>query len=240
MSKIIHHWSSGKDSALSLYYLQKKYTIKRLITTLNLKTYRVSMHGIPKELLMAQQKSIGIAIQNVYLDSDASLETYNKQMQYVYQDLFEEGFNTVSFGDILLEDLKLYREAQLDKIGMSYSFPLWGKNTLEVMKEFIHLGFKAVVVAVQTDKLSKEWVGRVIDDSFLEDLPAGVDASGENGEYHTFVFDGPNFSFPIKYQIEKVVTHNYFANSDVDDNCFKDIEEQSWATNFHFADIQVR
>lgn len=239
MSAIFLHWSSGKDSALSLYYLQQKQPIKKLLTTLSIETQRVSMHGVSKELLLAQEESLGVRIQQVELAGDLSLQTYNKEMQRVYTSLLKQGYTTAAFGDILLEDLKAYREKELDKIGMKYLFPLWGRDTKEVMEDFIARGFKAVVVAVQGDKLSKDWVGRVIDQQFLKDLPSDVDWSGENGEYHTFVFDGPNFKKPIAYKIEEVVAYNYLKNKTEEDNCFKKSEKTSWASKFYFADLRL-
>lgn len=239
MSKIFLHWSSGKDSALSLYYLQQKQPITKLLTTLSAETTRVSMHGISKELLLAQEESLGIELEQVELAADLSLKSYNAEMQRVYTSLLDEGYDTAAFGDILLEDLKAYREEELDKVGLKYTFPLWGRDTKAVMEDFITRGFKAVVVAVQADKLSKDWIGRVIDESFLNDLPSNVDWSGENGEYHTFVFDGPNFKKPIAYKIEEVVERNYARKDNEEDNCFKEKEQQSWASEFYFADVRL-
>lgn len=239
MSKTFLHWSSGKDSALSLYYLQKHQPITKLLTTVNNATQRVSMHGISRDLLKAQEESLGIPIQQVDLSTDLSLESYNQKMREVYTYLLEDTYDTAAFGDILLEDLKAYRESELDKIGMKYTFPLWGKHTKKVLEEFIALGFKAVVVAVRADVLSKDWVGRVIDASFIADLPDDVDWSGENGEYHTFVFDGPIFKTPIPYTIKEIVTHDYLRNEEQDDNCYQEKEEQSWASKFYFADLQL-
>lgn len=239
MAKTFLHWSSGKDSALTLYYLQQKQPVTKLLTTLSAETQRVSMHGVSKELLQAQEESLEIALQQVDLAADLSLKSYNDEMQKVYTSLLNEGYDTAAFGDILLEDLKTYRESELDKVGMKYEFPLWGRDTKAVMKDFISLGFKAVVVAVQANKLSKDWVGRLIDEHFLNDLPSNVDWSGENGEYHTFVFDGPNFKTPIAYKIQEVVERNYTRKDNAEDNCFKEEEEQSWASHFYFADLRL-
>ncbi|HLS12853.1 MAG TPA: diphthine--ammonia ligase [Flavobacteriaceae bacterium] len=239
MSKTFLHWSSGKDSALSLYYLLKKQPVTKLLTTVNAETQHVSMHGISAELLLAQEKSIEIPIQQVYLQPDLSLKSYNAQMEKVYRSLLEKGFDTAAFGDILLEDLKEYRENELDRIGMKYVFPLWGRDTKTVMEDFIELGFKAVVVAVQADKISKDWVGRIIDKDFLKDLPKGVDWSGENGEYHTFVFDGPVFTKPIAYTIHNIVERSFGQNEDADDNCFNNDSQSNWASRFYYADIQL-
>lgn len=239
MFKTFLHWSSGKDSALSLYYLQKEQAITKLLTTINSETKHVSMHGISSDLLLAQEKSLGIPIHQVHLKSDQSLKSYNAQMEKVYRSLLNEGYNTAAFGDILLEDLKEYREKELDRIGMNYLFPLWGRDTKAVMEDFIALGFKAVVVAVQADKLSKDWIGRLIDNDFLKNLPKNVDWSGENGEYHTFVFDGPIFKTPIVYKINQVVERSYGKNEEVDDNCFNQDQQPTWASRFYYADLQI-
>ena len=238
MTKTFLHWSSGKDSALSLYYLQKERPITKLLTTVNAETQHVSMHGISAELLHAQEESLGISIQQVHIQPDLSLKSYNNQMESVYRSLLNEGYDTAAFGDILLEDLKEYRENELDRIGVKYEFPLWGQDTKKVMQDFISLEFKAVVVAVQADKLSKDWVGRIIDEDFLKDLPKDVDWSGENGEYHTFVFDGPNFKSPIAYNIHNIVERNYGKNEDSKDNCFSEEPQPSWASKFYYAEIQ--
>lgn len=238
MSKTFLHWSSGKDSALSLYYLQKEQPITKLLTTVNATTNHVSMHGISSDLLLAQEESLGISIQQVQLEPDLSLKSYNKQMEKVYRSLLDEGYDTAAFGDILLEDLKAYREKELEKIGMKHSFPLWGQNTKSVMQDFISLGFKAVVVAVQANKLAKEWIGRLVDENFLKDLPSDVDWSGENGEYHTFVFDGPNFKKSIDYKINGVVRRSFDKNKEAKDNCFNEEQEPTWASEFYYADLQ--
>lgn len=238
MSKTFLHWSSGKDSALSLYYLQKRAPITKLVTTVNATTNHVSMHGISSSLLLAQEECLGISIQQVHLEPDLSLKSYNNQMEKTYRSLLDEGYDTAAFGDILLEDLKAYREKELDRIGVKYTFPLWGQDTKAVMEEFIALGFKAVVVAVQADKLSKEWIGRLIDEDFLKDLPADVDWSGENGEYHTFVFDGPNFNKPIDYKINGVLERSFSKNKDTEDNCFDEEQQPAWDSEFYYADLQ--
>ena len=238
MTKTFLHWSSGKDSALSLYYLQKERPITKLLTTVNAETQHVNMHGISAELLLAQEESLGIPIQQVHLQPDLSLKSYNNQMESVYRSLWNEGYDTAAFGDILLEDLKEYREKELDRIGVKYEFPLWGQDTKKVMEDFISLGFKAVVVAVQANKLSKDWVGRIIDENFLKDLPKDVDWSGENGEYHTFVFDGPNFKNPIAYKIHTIVERNFGKSDDSDDTCFSDEPQPSWASKFYYADLR--
>lgn len=231
------HWSSGKDSALALYYAQKNTGVNSLLTTIDEAYQRVSMHGIPKQLLEKQVASLNMDLKLVELKSDMSLSAYNRQMQDVYADMKASGYEQVIFGDILLEDLKAYRETELEKVGLKAHFPLWGKDTKAIMQEFIALGFKAIVVAVNASVLDKSWVGREIDASFLADLPSDIDPAGENGEYHTFVYDGPIFQKPVDFKISDIVSKSFGKHQDSEENCFKEEKEQAWATDFYFADL---
>ncbi len=134
--------------------------------------------------------------------------------------LKEEGFTGAVFGDIFLEDLKQYRETQLATIGFKAIFPLWKRNTAELMHEFIDLGFKTIVVCTKAEVLDENFVGRVIDKDFLKDIPAHVDPCGENGEFHTFVYDGPIFQKPVEFTIGEKVYREYVAPKDDKDQCF--------------------
>src|SRR5699024_6374314 len=125
----------------------------------------------------------------------------------------QQGISTFAFGDILLEDLKSYRERQLNSINIQTIFPLWGKNTTNLAREIIDSGIKAVVVAISCNVLDNSFIGRVYDKKFLSDLPPGIDPCGENGEFHTFVFDGPNFRYPVKFKRGKVVKKSYNSDS---------------------------
>jgi uncharacterized protein (TIGR00290 family) len=138
-----------------------------------------------------------------------SMEDYNREMFGIMQGFKDEGIDYSIFGDIFLEDLKVYREGQLAKVGMQGVFPIWKRDTTDLVKEFIALGFKAVLVCVNEKQLDKSFAGRLIDESFLNDLPTGVDPCGENGEYHSFVFDGPIFKNPIPIKLGEVVYRKY-------------------------------
>ena len=200
-NKLYLNWSSGKDAAFALYQLQEEgYTISKLLTTVNEHYKRISMHGLRESLLDAQVKALGINLEKVYLPLSPTMEDYNQIMQNCINKLKAEGYSKTAFGDIFLEDLRDYREKELAKQGIDAIFPLWKKNTKELLLEFINKGFKAITVCVNAQLLDKSFVGRIIDAQFINDLPENVDPCGENGEFHTFCFDGPIFQYPIAFE----------------------------------------
>lgn len=211
MKKSIFNWSSGKDSALCLYHCLRDSSIdiKYLVTTVNGANNRISMHGVRNELLRQQAKSIGIELKEILLPEFVPLTEYDKVMKKNLLEYQNEGIEYSVFGDIFLEDLKKYREDRLAEAGMKGVFPLWKRPTSELIKEFLELGFKAVIVCVNEKYLDKSFAGRIIDESFLADLPDDVDPCGENGEYHSFVFEGPVFKTPIKYELGELVFKDY-------------------------------
>lgn len=207
------NWSGGKDSALALYYIlrNKNYAVQKLLTTLNGQNHRVSMHGVREELLEQQASAIGIPLQKLFLPDIPSMKEYEAQMLEEITRLQIEKFTHAFFGDIFLEDLKSYREAQLATVGIKAEFPLWKRNTKELVHEFIQLGFKTMVVCVNDQFLDKSFCGRMIDEDFINDLPPNVDACGENGEFHTFVFDGPLFAQAVPVIKGEIVYKKYPA-----------------------------
>lgn len=215
--KVIFTWSGGKDSALAFYELQKKksYEIKALITTVAEEYERVSMHGVRKTLLAKQAESIGVSLTIIYITKNASNEEYEAKMEDVLLNYRSRGVSSVVYGDIFLEDLKRYREEKLSKIGMNGVFPLWKRNTRKLSHGFIDLGFKAVVTCIDSNELKKEFAGREFNKQFVSELPSTVDPCGENGEFHTFVYDGPIFQKKILYKNGEVVLRNkrfYFCD----------------------------
>ncbi|MCF4102805.1 adenine nucleotide alpha hydrolase [Gillisia sp. M10.2A] len=236
MKKAYLNWSSGKDAAFCLYKIQQAGAIKieKLLTTVNSEVDRVSMHGLRSELLKRQAESIGLPLHIIELNGNVSMQTYSEIMNSQVFKLKEKGFTHSVFGDIFLEDLKEYREQQLAEVGIEAVFPLWKKDTRVLLKEFIEAGFKAITVCVNSKYLDKTFCRRIIDQSFLEDLPEGVDACGENGEFHSFVYDGPNFKYPIKFEVGEMVERKY-ASKDEDD-CFTD-KTEAWDTAFWFCDL---
>lgn len=209
--KTYFNWSSGKDSALALHYLlqDKDVSVGHLLTTINEAQQRVSMHGVRRTLLEAQLKAIGLPYIIVSIPEQCINTTYESIMQEAVAPLVREGFEYAAFGDIFLEDLKQYREQQLAQIGLKGLFPLWKRDSISVVDEFIDLGFKAITVSVNAQYLDESFVGRVLDHDFIDDLPPGVDPAGENGEFHTFCFDAPYFKTPIDFTIGEKVYRTY-------------------------------
>lgn len=209
--KTYFNWSTGKDSALALYYLlqDKNYTVDYLLTSVNSHYQRVSMHGLSVELLQQQFDAIDIPNGTIQLPEQPTNAEYEKLMAEKVRQLKAEGFEYSAFGDILLEDLKKYREQQLKPFGIKTVFPLWQKDTTRLMVEFIDLEFKTVVVCVNAEHLDKSFAGRIVDKQFLEDMPKEVDPCGENGEFHTFCFDAPYFKNPIDFEIGEKVYREY-------------------------------
>jgi uncharacterized protein (TIGR00290 family) len=207
------NWSGGKDSALCLYKAlqSNQYNIECLLTNVNASHNRISMHGVRRSLLEAQAASIGIPLQTIELPEQPTMEEYEKMMMKKLHQLKSSGNNTAIFGDIFLEDLKQYREQKLKQLNIDCIFPLWKMDTTELIKEFIASGFKAIVVCVNEKDLDKSFCGRIIDESFINDLPSNVDVCGENGEFHSFVFDGPIFKQPVRFSTGEIVYKLYDA-----------------------------
>lgn len=209
--KVLFNWSSGKDSSLALYKLlqNKEYKVEYLFTSVSEKYNRISMHGVRKELLEQQAISIGIPLKILSLPETPTMESYNQAMKNALIPLVNEGIAFSAFGDIFLEDLKKYREEKLADVGLKGLFPLWKIDTRELINEFLDLGFKTIVTCVNSEFLDQSFVGRVIDEKFIQDLPKNVDVCGENGEFHTFTFDGPIFKTPVEFEIGEIVYREY-------------------------------
>ena len=216
--RVLLAWSGGKDSAMALYELQraKNYEILALLTTVTKDYDRISMHGVRQSLLVQQTTSLGYPLEQVLISKSASNEEYEARMRETLEKYLRAGVSTVAFGDIFLEDLRKYREANLSKIGMKAVFPIWKRRTTELAHTFIDLGFKAVITCVDSKVLDKGFVGRLFDEQFISELPSGVDPCGENGEFHSFVYDGPIFRRKISYKLgETVFRDNRFYFSDL-------------------------
>ncbi len=237
MKKAFLNWSSGKDAAYALYLLQqqKQYAVEKLVCTVNSEVDRVSMHGLRRELLLEQAKSIGIPLHIIPLQGNVSMDTYNRIMKEEMQRLRQESFTHSIFGDIFLEDLRKYREQQLQKVDLKAVFPLWKMDTKKLMQDFLKAGFKAITVSVNAAVLDNSFCGRIIDEEFLADLPASVDPCGENGEFHSFVFDGPIFNEPLNFRKGEIVAQTYELSEEKEENCIS--EEQSWDNKFWYCDL---
>ncbi len=217
-TNILLAWSGGKDSTMTLYTLRRsrRYTVAALLTTVNEHYQRISMHGVHQTLLEQQATAIGLPVHPVYLSQTSSNEEYEARMEAALLAYQAQGVGAVAFGDIFLADLRAYRERNLARIGMSGLFPIWKRDTRELVQTFICLGFKAVVTCVDTQAFDASFAGRMIDEDFVRDLPPGVDPCGENGEFHSFVFDGPLFKQPVRFSVgEKVLRDERFCFCDL-------------------------
>lgn len=215
-SRSIFNWSGGKDSALALYHCLRNpdIDIKYLVTTINDFADRISMHGVRTELLIKQAESIGIPLYQIRLPEMPDMETYDSVMRKHMQRFKEEGITHSIFGDIFLEDLKKYRDERLAEAGITGIYPLWKRDTTELINEFLDLGFGTVIACTQHNLESL--AGQEITRELIRQLPKDIDACGENGEFHTFAFKGPIFSERIKYKTGEKVYKEY--NAPVSDN----------------------
>ncbi|MBO6514971.1 MAG: adenine nucleotide alpha hydrolase [Bacteroidia bacterium] len=224
------NWSSGKDASMALHRLQQDgVTVEKLVTTVNKHFRRVSMHGLRIELLQRQSEALNIPLQLIELPEKPSMEVYDEIMSGAMSELNEQGFTHCGFGDIFLEDLRAYRENQLQKVGITASFPLWKQDTRQLINDFIQAGFKAVVVCLNASKLDNSFLGREIDEAFVKALPKGVDVCGEYGEFHTFCYDGPIFKNPVPFTLgEKTYREYEIKDANGDKNT---------VTGFWFVDL---
>jgi uncharacterized protein (TIGR00290 family) len=204
--KVIVGWSGGKDSALALNEVLKSgREVLELLTTVIQDSDRVSVHGVRRVLLEQQAEALDLPLEKMMLPKGAADNDYEKELLTILRSHRNRGVLSVVFGDIFLSDVKQYREKLLSKIGVHGIYPLWGRDTTELAGKFIELGFKAVITVTDGNVLGKEFSGREYDRKFLSDLPAGVDPCGENGEFHSFVYDGPMFKKPVKFTKGEIV-----------------------------------
>jgi uncharacterized protein (TIGR00290 family) len=216
--KVIVAWSGGKDSALALYEVLKSgsYEVLELLTTVTKDYDRISIHGVRRVLLEQQAKALRIPLEEVFITKGASDAEYEGELLKTLKRHRDNGVFSVVFGDVFLEDVRKYREQILEKVGMNGIFPLWKKDTKELALKFINLGFKAIITSIDSNVLGKDFVGREYDEKFLSDLPADVDSCGENGEFHSFVYDGPVFYESVSFtRAENVLRENRFYYCDL-------------------------
>lgn len=210
-------FSGGKDSALALHALQQSgaWRVETLITTVTDAYDRVSMHGVRRALVRDQAAAIGIPLVEVVVPPQSSNKIYERAMGEAFDRLHADGIRRVAFGDIFLEDLREYRERQLAASGLQCLFPIWKQPTAALARSFIRDGFEAIAVCIDPAALDASFAGRAFDARFLADLPEGVDPCGENGEFHTFVWDGPILSRPIPVARGEVVERDGFVFCDL-------------------------
>ena len=203
---------------MALYELKCVNTadIAALLTTVTEGYDRISMHGVRRRLLLEQAEALEYPLEEITIPQNCSNDIYENRMQTVLEKHRQRGVTAVAFGDLFLEGIRSYRENNLSRIGMQSIFPLWKKDTYELAREFIRLGFRAYITCVDTQVLDREFSGREYNEEFLKDLPKGIDPCGENGEFHSFVFDGPIFSRPVRVERgEKVLRDERFFYCDL-------------------------
>jgi uncharacterized protein (TIGR00290 family) len=216
---IVMSWSGGKDSAIALHELLKgnEYEVVSLMTSVSEEYRRISHHGVREALLEEQARAIGIQLNKVYLPSGefggCTNDVYEEIMRRVMHGYRARDIETVGFGDLFLEDLRAWREANLAKVGMRGVFPIWKRDTTKVAHDLIRLGYKAYLSCVES-KVGSGFAGRLYDEDLLRALPSGIDPCGENGEFHSFVFDGPIFKRSVSVRVGKIVTRDgrYYAD----------------------------
>ena len=221
------NWSGGKDSALALHAVLQagKYEVVGLLTTVNEANGRITMHGVREELLDQQAAAICLPLTKIHLPEQVNMEVYDAIMRRHLKALIDKGVTHAIFGDLFLEDLKAYREKRLAELNITGVFPLWQQDTTELAQRFVSLGFRAVTVCVNEKQLDRRFVGQELDAAFFASLPAYVDPCGENGEYHSFVYDGPLFAQSIPLEQREIVRRSFGDENDLYD------------TNFWFADF---
>jgi uncharacterized protein (TIGR00290 family) len=209
--KVAISWSGGKDCTLALHKIleSRQFDACSLHTTFNEDTKRVGLHGIRQSLIEQQAESLGITLDKILISSSEDHLSYETAMRDYYKNLATKGVKKVMFGDIFLEDLKAYREKMLEAYGMEGIFPLWKSRSRSVAIQFIEAGFKGLVCSANSNYFDRQIVGNNYDLNFINSLPAEVDPCGENGEFHTFVYDGPIFKKRITVKRKQVEAKEY-------------------------------
>jgi uncharacterized protein (TIGR00290 family) len=215
--EILFCWSGGKDSALALHTLlaERQFRVAALLTTVTEGYERVSMHGVRRALLEQQAGSLGLPLHEVRIPPGCVNALYEARMEEALRGHLARGIRRVAFGDIFLEDLRHYREVRLARIGMTALFPIWKRDTRELIRCLHAERFRSVTTCVDGKILPRRFLGRELDAAFFADLPPGVDPCGENGEFHTFVFDGPIFNQPVTFHTGEIVERDSFLFCDL-------------------------
>jgi len=210
-------WSGGKDSALALHALSSAPGpgAGALITTVTRDYARISMHGVRRELLAEQARAVGLPLIEIEIPAGCTNDVYEQRMGRALSEDPLSNAHAIAFGDLFLADIRAYREEQLRRAGKRAVFPVWGRDTTLLAREFIEAGFEALIVCVDPDRLDPSFAGRAFDEELLADLPPEVDPCGENGEFHTFVHAGPIFGRPIGCERGEVVHRDGFVFCDV-------------------------
>ena len=217
--RVLLSWSTGKDSAWTLHVLRYKGEVEvvGLITTVNEAFGRVAMHAVRREVLEAQAQTVGLPIITVPIPHPCSNDEYETVFGSALTESRETmGVTHMAFGDLYLEEVRAYRERQLERTGIQPLFPLWGRPTSELAREMVEGGLRAILTCVDPRRLPATFAGRSYDEQFLHDLPPEVDLCGEKGEFHTFAYAGPMFSTPLTIAVGEIVERDGFVFTDVE------------------------
>tara|TARA_R110000868_G_scaffold355512_2_gene617034 strand:- start:412 stop:1140 length:729 start_codon:yes stop_codon:yes gene_type:complete len=230
--KLSVSWSGGKDSSYMLWSImsQPEFDIIELHTVIDTNTQRVGLHGVHKDLIVAQAKSIGLSVTFIYLESSNTNEKYEETLKQYYADLNKRNIDFVAFGDNFLEDLKCYRDILLSEFHLKGIYPLWKMDTTTLAKSFIKEKFKSIICASDANKFPFVVAGRYFSNQLLSRIPDSVDPCGENGEFHSYVYNGPIFNHPIKIKKTGVVEKSYE---------YKDSDGKVQKSYFHFCNLQL-
>ncbi len=228
--QVVMNWSSGKDASLAYHLISgmEGYKVSHLLTTLSAQHDRIFMHGVREKLLDIQAERMGKPLIKVKLPASPDDNIYKAAMAENLSVLKHQGVTTAAFGDIFLEDLKIYREQQLQKTGMTALFPLWKKDTKALIKMVEETGIEAIIVCVNEKHLGKEFLGKKISTKLIDSFPPDTDPCGENGEYHTFVYNAPFFSAPIPVKTGEIIHTAHPPEGN-----------EKWDTSFYFLDVDV-
>jgi uncharacterized protein (TIGR00290 family) len=231
-------WSGGKDSAFALYriLLSGKYDVVSLHTVIAEDTLRVGLHGMREELIEQQAEALGFPLKKLYLKTADDHNVYVELMNSFYGKAKEEGIQCIVFGDIFLEDLKRFREQLLQDAGLLPVFPIWKEGSSEILRSFIAAGFKTLICSADASLLEKRFLGKTIDHSLLDSLPNKIDPCGENGEFHTFVYDGPIFKKPVQFEPGDVIKKEYSFKKINGDEIVSECKSTFWFQDLTFPD----
>lgn len=209
--KVTISWSGGKDSAFALFrvLLAGEYEVVHLHTVFDSENKRVGLHGVHESLIEQQAKILDVPLEKLYLKKSDDHEAYRELMRSVFRKWKSDGVDAVIFGDIFLEDLRTFREELLSEAGLKAIFPLWGLATDLVAIDFLNAGFNTVLCSANASMISSQYAGLTFDEDFVRSLPAKVDPCGENGEFHTFVTDGPIFKAPVNIFLKETIERSY-------------------------------
>jgi uncharacterized protein (TIGR00290 family) len=215
--RVLLSWSSGKDSAWALHMLRQRPDVELagLLTTINERFDRVAMHAVRTDLLRLQADSVGLPLRLISLPFQCGNEVYEERMRAAIGAARADGIEGVAFGDLFLADVRQYREKMMEGTGITPLFPLWGRPTVELSREMTAGGLRARITCVDPRSLPAAMSGREYNDDFLKALPEGVDPCGENGEFHSFAFDGPMFNRPVEFTIGETVERDGFVFTDL-------------------------